>query len=436
MDELLRQGVAAARAGQREQARDLLMRVLEQDDENISAWLWLSGVVDSLEDQEICLENVLALDPNHDSARQGLSWVRQQQEKSERAIPPAASPDMSAKEAPLPAAATPSLAGAVLREDFAQRRPPPEAEPEPAPVPLRDEFDDEYLCPFCAGPTDPDDRKCVACGNKLWVKMRRREQHSTWLWVALTLQFAAIIWPVIILLIGLFYAASRAGLEDFLLLLPTYLGLPSQVPAEIAQVAFEALPRIWVSLAALFILFSLAVLIGLYLRWRPVFYLFLLSALLTLGLAVVGMIIGLSLPGGGTVFNQGMAVTCSGGGVIVAFLMFLLVLQITDDFFFDEQRLLLRQDRDATNGPALLDSGRRYAKQSMWAMAAIHLRRATGLMPQRIDTHLALSAAYLNLKRHDLAASALEAARNINPNHPQIEYLSNMLTSRQPTQSS
>jgi hypothetical protein len=56
-------------------------------------------------------------------------------------------------------------------------------------------------------------------------------------------------------------------------------------------------------------------------------------------------------------------------------------------------------------------------------------------MPQRIDPHLALSAAYLNLKRHDLAASALEEARRINPNHPQIEYLSNLLASRLPPQS-
>ncbi len=49
----LRQGIAAARAGQRAQAREMLMQVVEIDEENLLAWLWLSGVVDSLEDRVV-----------------------------------------------------------------------------------------------------------------------------------------------------------------------------------------------------------------------------------------------------------------------------------------------------------------------------------------------------------------------------------------------
>jgi Tfp pilus assembly protein PilF len=76
--ERLREGIAAAKAGQRERARDLLMRVVEEDEENLAAWLWLSGVVDSLDDREVCLENALELDPANEAARKGLAWVRQQ----------------------------------------------------------------------------------------------------------------------------------------------------------------------------------------------------------------------------------------------------------------------------------------------------------------------------------------------------------------------
>jgi len=155
VDELLRQGISAARTGQRERARDLLMRVLEQDQENATAWLWLGGVVDSLEEQEICLENVLALDPTHDAARKGLAWVRQQQE---------ATPPMPAEPilpfSPPQAREPVSPAAAILREDFARRLPPPPPEPEPLPIPVLDEFTDEYLCPYCAAQTAPDDRKC------------------------------------------------------------------------------------------------------------------------------------------------------------------------------------------------------------------------------------------------------------------------------------
>ena len=49
----LRQGIAAARAGQQAQAREMLMQVVEIDEENLLAWLWLSGVVDSLEDRVV-----------------------------------------------------------------------------------------------------------------------------------------------------------------------------------------------------------------------------------------------------------------------------------------------------------------------------------------------------------------------------------------------
>ena len=85
MDDLLREGIAAARSGQREHARELLLRLVEQDEKSVSAWLWLSSVVESLEDREIYLENVLALEPDHDTARQGLAWVRKQKETSARA---------------------------------------------------------------------------------------------------------------------------------------------------------------------------------------------------------------------------------------------------------------------------------------------------------------------------------------------------------------
>jgi tetratricopeptide (TPR) repeat protein len=434
VDELLREGIAAAKSGQRERAYDLLRRVVQQDEENVLAWLWLSGVVDSLEDREVCLENVLTLDPANDAARQGLAWVRKQKGTSVSAeadtLPPP-SPRQETPQAESASARKPvSTAAAMLREDFARRQPPPEPKPEPPPIPLRDEFDDEYQCVYCAAQTAPDDRKCPVCGNHLCVKTRRREKRSSWLWIALTMQAASIIWPAFASLLVLFYVANQVGLENFFRLVPVYLGFPNDVPPDIASAAFESMPRLHVLPFAVTILFSLVMIVGLYLRWKPIFYLFLVNVLLMLVSAVAGMAIGLGLPSEGMILNQRVGVMCGGGGLILALLMFLLVLQIADDFFFDEKRLLLRPDRDATNGPALLDSGRRYARLHMWAMAVIHLRRAVGLMPPQIDTHLALSVAYLNLQRYELAASALEEARRINPNDPQVEHLTTMLTSR------
>jgi hypothetical protein len=75
MIDLLQQGIAAARAGKREEARALLMQVVEGDERNEQAWLWLAGVVDAPEDIRTCLQNVLDLNPANQQARQGLAWV-------------------------------------------------------------------------------------------------------------------------------------------------------------------------------------------------------------------------------------------------------------------------------------------------------------------------------------------------------------------------
>ena len=93
--DLLQQGIAAAKAGRKEEARRLLTQLVDIDERNEKAWLWLSGVVESTEDRQVCLENVLALNPDNQHARAGLEWLRQ------HAPPPPAAP----AEAPEPPAA-------------------------------------------------------------------------------------------------------------------------------------------------------------------------------------------------------------------------------------------------------------------------------------------------------------------------------------------
>lgn len=76
--EWLYDGAVALRQGDKERALELLMRVVEADEENEAAWLWLSGAVEELEDQQIALENVLAINPENTAAKQGLEWVAEQ----------------------------------------------------------------------------------------------------------------------------------------------------------------------------------------------------------------------------------------------------------------------------------------------------------------------------------------------------------------------
>lgn len=70
--EWLYEGALALTQGNKERARELLLKVVEADEENEEAWLWLSGAVDDPEDQLTALQNVLALNPNNRHARYGL----------------------------------------------------------------------------------------------------------------------------------------------------------------------------------------------------------------------------------------------------------------------------------------------------------------------------------------------------------------------------
>lgn len=72
----LNQAISAAQAGRREEAHQLLEAVLAMDERNEQAWLWLSSVVDNEEERIICLENVLTINPDNQTARDRLTALQ------------------------------------------------------------------------------------------------------------------------------------------------------------------------------------------------------------------------------------------------------------------------------------------------------------------------------------------------------------------------
>lgn len=72
IEQWLQQGIAAAKTGQREQARFQLLDVVEQDQTNETAWYWLFQVYDRVDDQRICLENLILINPKNMWAKQEL----------------------------------------------------------------------------------------------------------------------------------------------------------------------------------------------------------------------------------------------------------------------------------------------------------------------------------------------------------------------------
>lgn len=74
--DLLARGIRAAQEKRVEEARECLLQVVEQDQWNEQAWLWLSGVMDDPRDMQVALANVLTINPESEYARKGLEFLR------------------------------------------------------------------------------------------------------------------------------------------------------------------------------------------------------------------------------------------------------------------------------------------------------------------------------------------------------------------------
>ncbi len=75
--QMLARAIQLVRARRREEGRDLLLRVIERDEKNEQAWLWMSGVVDDPRDMQVALANALTINPGNEQARRGLDMLRQ-----------------------------------------------------------------------------------------------------------------------------------------------------------------------------------------------------------------------------------------------------------------------------------------------------------------------------------------------------------------------
>lgn len=69
VEEMLLDGIRAARAGDKETARELLQQVIEADQYNEKAWFWLASVVETDEERRTCLSNVVLINPNNQRAQ-------------------------------------------------------------------------------------------------------------------------------------------------------------------------------------------------------------------------------------------------------------------------------------------------------------------------------------------------------------------------------
>jgi pimeloyl-ACP methyl ester carboxylesterase len=120
VNDLTRQGIDALKAGDRTRARQLLSRSLQQDPQDVDAWLALSFAVEVREQQILCLRRVLQIDPSHGFAQSQLAQL----------VAVTTSPSAPAAQQPTPLVQPTSLS------DERQREVERESEPKEAEKPV------------------------------------------------------------------------------------------------------------------------------------------------------------------------------------------------------------------------------------------------------------------------------------------------------------
>ena len=81
-DELLQQGIIAAKGGQRQQARRFLEKATMLKANDARPWIWLSATTDDPQEQRMFLERAVAADPSNATARRGLVMLSEKLDKS------------------------------------------------------------------------------------------------------------------------------------------------------------------------------------------------------------------------------------------------------------------------------------------------------------------------------------------------------------------
>ncbi len=280
------------------------------------------------------------------------------------------------------------------------------------------EFDNEWLCPYCLALTTPEDQHCPACRQPLVLYERKRRKRSVWLWRGIFFQYAVAIYLIAFGAGTMTLAVKFNGISDPVPFLPLYLGLTTGQPADLAHLVLEAFPRwiFWSIIAAT--LYSIFLMIVLTIRLRQGHLLYMLNA------GIVFALGGLTL----YLFRESLLiVSICLVGMSIGTVQLLIALQITPDFSYQSRRLKLVPAQGVKDHTNFFLSGRDYARAGLWGLAALHLRRAVVARPQKAQYCLALAVAYLNVKRYALAEEMAAKTERLAPNHPKVAELRRFL---------
>jgi tetratricopeptide (TPR) repeat protein len=398
----LQESVAAMKSGEAMKARELLLRVLQEDDRHEQAWLWLSGVAETAEERRICLENVLTINPDNKVAQTGLTRLGYEL--------PAPSPEggraSGRKRYTVRRERTAvSLASAVLYpeqqvQEWSWEEPEVDIRRKGHDTPFAAEskFEDVWtgeadLCAFCAYELDFQDKTCPRCRRNLIQKTFRYETPSRNIYVFFVLLLAQA---------QLFFAQAIYDVVQNSGIILSHVGWPM-----------------------FFTLLFFTAAIGI--NWRQVwaYYTALGAALLILFAVLTSILTPLDLtmlqlpvrdPAVDAFlasFGDLISTTIRLFQIVLALLSFLFALWISPDFVQDEKRLTAVLSKGHKLAADYNAKAKELAKKGMWATAVLHWQHAAAKEPHTISYQQQLGLAYAQLGFYERSLDILQSALNL-----------------------
>lgn len=80
----LMDAIELVKLDRREEARQILRVLINENGNFEEAWLWMSLAVDNLDQSSVCLDNVLRVNPNNQQAAGALYRIRESERAMER----------------------------------------------------------------------------------------------------------------------------------------------------------------------------------------------------------------------------------------------------------------------------------------------------------------------------------------------------------------
>ena len=397
----LQEGINAVKSGESEQARALLQRVIEADERNEQAWLWLSGAVKTDEERRICLENVLTINPHNTAAEAGLAKLGDLPDEESGNSPSPKRYIVRREKTPV------SLASAVLYPEQ-QVQEWSWVEPEVAvqrrghdtPIIAQSKFDDVWssefdLCPYCAQMLAADDEQCPNCERNLLREVFRYAKPSPNIYGYGVLLVAQ---SQLFLAQGIYTVIQNQALTLDTILLPAiftglFFGLALGVFTR----------KTWAFLASVVALFMILLIVVTSIL-TPVEFTF-------LDLPVQDPAVTSFIDSFGSLINTMISIFQL---ALIAVSFFYALLLVAPDFTRDRERLTAVLHKRLKLPADYHAQAKALSKQGMWASAVLHWQHAAGKEPHNIlyQRHLGLAYAQLGFfeRSLDILQSALSLA--------------------------